>query len=437
MLAPDSGRAQLMAPTGTAGPARTIVLPASSVVRPEDAGLRAHTNIQISVPPAGVVDRPPSRGAVIEIPPFSGTFIETPASLACIYRLVPGTPGCNPNTVTTNPAGGSRAIAIVDAFHYLAAASDLAAFDTQFGLAPPPSFSVIYGSSASCVTGGTVPPDGSGTGWDLEAALDIQWAHAMAPSATLYLVEANSDSLADMFAAVRVAALCVQGAGGGFVSMSWGGREFAGELAFDSTMTASGVVYVAAAGDVPGVSYPAASPNVVSVGGTSISRFALSSTGPFEGESAWISTGGGLSAYESRPTFQDGIAYVIGNTRATPDVAYTADPRSPVWVYNTTCRNPTNCPPSGPWFPIGGTSLATPLFAGVANAFGTFAASSQALNQALYSIGLSVSYQSTFNDINSGSCGGTYNPFLVNWFESVTGIGWDPCTGWGSLHGSH
>ena len=100
-------------------------------------------------------------------------------------------------------------------------------------------------------------------------------------------------------------------------------------------------------------------------------------------------------------------------------------------------NNPTHCPPTDPWFAIGGTSLATPLFAGVANAFGVFAASSQALNQALYSIGLSLSYQSTFNDINSGSCGGLYNPFLVNWFESMTGIGWDPCTGWGSLHGSH
>ena len=437
MLTPDSGRAQLMAPTGRAGPARTLVLPASSVVRPEDAGLRAHTNILLSVPPAGVVDLPPSRGAVRAIPPLSGTLIETPASLACIYRLVSGTPGCNPNTVTTNPAGGSHAIAIVDAFHYPAAANDLAAFDTQFGVAPPPSFAVIYGSSASCVPGGTAPRDGSGTGWDLEAALDIQWAHAMAPSATLYLVEANSTSYADMFAAVQVAALCVQGAGGGFVSMSWAGSEFAGETAFDSLMTASGVVYVAAAGDVPGVSYPSASPNVVSVGGTSISRFALSATGPFEGESAWTLTGGGLSAYESRPPFQDGIAYVIGNHRATPDVAYTADPQSPVWVYNTTCHNTMQCPFNGPWFAAGGTSLATPLFAGVANALGVFVASSQALNQALYSIGLSMSYQSTFNDINSGSCGGLYNPFLVNWFESVTGIGWDPCTGWGSLHGSH
>src|SRR5262245_28989774 len=238
LLAPERGRAQLMTPTGRAGPARTLGLPASSVVRPEDAGLQAHTNILLSVPPAGVVDLPPSRGAVIEIPPFSGTFIETPASLACIYRLVPDTPECNPNTVTTNPTGGSHAIAIVDAFHYPAAASDLAAFNTQFGLPPPPSFAVIYGSSASCVPGGTAPPDGSGTGWDLEAALDIQWAHAMAPSATLYLVEANSNSLADLFAAVQVAALCVQGAGGGFVSMSWGSNEFAGETAFDSQMTA-------------------------------------------------------------------------------------------------------------------------------------------------------------------------------------------------------
>src|SRR5262249_35444161 len=148
---------------------------------------------------------------------------------------------------------------------------------TQFGLAAvtPSSFQVVYaphgsGTPGSCTGAATRPPTAKSTGWDGEESLDIEWAHAMAPSGTLYLAEAKPGSFVDLFCAVTVASKRVSSAGGGEVSMSWGSGEFPAETTIDSLFTTPNVVYFAAAGDGPGVSYPSASPNVVSVGGTSL-----------------------------------------------------------------------------------------------------------------------------------------------------------------------
>jgi subtilase family serine protease len=194
----------------TAAYAQQVVVPSSSIQRPEDVGQRAHTNVrwlaQLVAP---------------ELPPVSGLFYETPASLGCIYKLVsPRVPGCNPNTVTSNPTGGSKAIAIVDAYDAPYAASDLQAFSTQFGLPFSPSqFQVVYAS-------GSKP--NYDAGWEMEELLDIEWAHAMAPDANIYLVEAASNSFTDLMTAVGVANTLLTAAGGGEVSMSWGGLEFFG-----------------------------------------------------------------------------------------------------------------------------------------------------------------------------------------------------------------
>src|SRR5262249_50937902 len=167
-------------------------------------------------------------------PPYMGYTYETPASLACIYKLVSlVVPGCNPNAVTANPSGGSRAIAIIDAYHYPAAMSDLQVFSAQFGLPMPTSglngnFQVVYAN-------GQQPPVNAQ--WNLEAALDIQWAHAMAPNAKIYLVEAASNSYANLMNAVQVANALLKAAGGGQVSMSWGGSEFSAEAVYDKYFT--------------------------------------------------------------------------------------------------------------------------------------------------------------------------------------------------------
>lgn len=149
-----------------------------------------HTNIRVMVPFEGVGTLKPSAHPATagSVPPYNGYFYETPASLACVYKLVPtSVTGCNPNTATLNATGGTRAIAIVDAYHYSAALSDLSLFSTQFGL-PAPNLTVVY------ATGKAPQTDPTG-GWEVEEALDLQWAHAMAPHAKLYLVEAASSNL--------------------------------------------------------------------------------------------------------------------------------------------------------------------------------------------------------------------------------------------------
>ena len=101
-----------------------------------------------------------------ELPPFLGLFFETPASIACLYHLVRHSlPGCDPDLTTENPSGGGGAIAIVDAFDNPNAASDLAAFNAQFGLATA-DFQVIY-------AGGTQPTVDPSGGWELEESLDL------------------------------------------------------------------------------------------------------------------------------------------------------------------------------------------------------------------------------------------------------------------------
>ena len=142
---------------------------------------------------------PSNAGGPAELPPVAGAYYaNTPASLACVYGLVPRSgDGCNPYVVTRNPSGGSRAIAVVEAFDAPNAMSDLGVFSAQFGLSAPNSanFQVVYASAGACTTGGVKP--GYDPGWEAEATLDLQWAHAMAPHATIYVVEAPSDSPTD------------------------------------------------------------------------------------------------------------------------------------------------------------------------------------------------------------------------------------------------
>src|SRR5258708_6859875 len=214
-----------------------ILIPASSMELPGDVGHRAHTNHLIKF------DHNARHGGAP-----SG---ETPASLRSVYNLP--------------SSGGAGVIAIVDAFDYPTAENDLNVFSTQFGLpactTANPCFKKVFASG--------VQPQVN-CGWSQEAALDIEWAHAMAPNATIVLVEAATNSFVDLFAAVDVATSQVLAGptGSGEVSMSWGGGEFLTETAFDSHFQTSGVVYFAASGDTGGVNiYPSVSPFVFSPGG--------------------------------------------------------------------------------------------------------------------------------------------------------------------------
>jgi subtilase family serine protease len=410
-------------------PAGTVITPASSIARPEDAGLYAHTNHLIFVPTGGQI-------ASI-VPAF--TFAETPASLGCVYKVGPNYSGCNPATGGTNhPTGGWGAIALVDAFDNPNAGSDLATFSSHYGL-PAATFTKVYanssfgtlnGMTASC--SGTPP---SNTSWGLEEDLDIEYAHAMAPSAQIILVEACSASLADLLYAEQVAGIKVAAAGGGGISNSWGGGEFSGEVGTTDDVFYryhyAKITYFASAGDTGwGAQYPSSSPWVVSAGGTTINR---DSSGNFVNESCWSGSGGGVSAYEkwqSPPNILNGMGpwadyqypFAGQKARQTPDIAFDADPNSGANVYDSFGY--------GGWVIVGGTSLASPALAGIINnsnnrlgqgppSGGSY---STLENNLLYSqLFSNTAYPTNFYDVKTGSNGVGHN--AVAGYDQCTGIG--------------
>lgn len=197
---------------------------------PEDAGRAAHTNHLILFRSASQATSP------------SGMI---PANMYIAYNFT---------------ANGGGTIAIVDAYDYPTAQNDLAVFSNTFGL-PPANFQVVYATP-----GGKAPR--ANCGWAQEAALDIEWAHAMAPYAKIVLVEAASSSLSDLLKAVDMAnGIVAAGGGRGQVSMSWGSSEFSSEASYDSHFTKPGVVYFGASGDRGGKTiWPGVSPNVVCAG---------------------------------------------------------------------------------------------------------------------------------------------------------------------------
>jgi kumamolisin len=361
-----------------------VIIPASSQEHAADIGKKAHTNHLILALPRSV----PA--------PTAG---ETPQTIYPVYGL----------TLDDDNSGGI--IAIVDAFDYPTAEDDLHTFSQQFGLPECRSangcFQVIY-------AGGTKPP--ANCGWAQEAALDIEWAHAMAPNAKIVLVEAASNSFADLFQAVDVASAIINpsgeevGTGLGQVSMSWSGTEFRFETAYDSHFTTSGVVYFAASGDTGGkVPYPCASPNVVCAGGTTIHR---DSSGAFLSETAWSGSGGGSSKYEFRPPYQDGILKLVHAKRGVPDFSFDADPYSGVAVYDS-----TPCQGYSGWLVFGGTSVSAPSLAGIVNFAGSKYSSGANELGTIYSY---LGDTSAFRDITVGKAG-RYRA-MPGW-DFITGVG--------------
>ncbi|HEY2412385.1 MAG TPA: hypothetical protein VGI40_09095 [Pirellulaceae bacterium] len=245
---------------------------------------------------------------------------------------------------TVKGDGSGETIAIVDAYNDPNILSDLARFDAQFGLSAPPSIKVVN------QTGGTSLPSAN-RGWATEIALDVEWAHAIAPGASILLVEASSATSASLDAALDYA----RGAPGVVVvSNSWGGDEYSGEKSEDVHFTTpsghAGVTFTVAAGDDgTGAEYPSSSPNVLSVGGTSLR---LGSASAWSSESVWSGGGGGSSAYEALPSYQSGLGLT---KRGTPDVSYDADPNTGFAVYDTYG--------SSGWIEVGGTSAGAPQWA--------------------------------------------------------------------------
>ena len=207
--------------------------------------------------------------------------------------------------------GTGQTIAIIAVNHDANLSTELGIFDAQYGLANPAlAVTNLAGSTTS-------------SGWALEEALDVEWAHAAAPGANLVVIEATSTNVADLVAAINVAR---DTAGVSVVSMSFGTPEFSSEASYDSLFTTpaghTGITYLASSGDSgAGVQWPASSSNVVAVGGTTL---ALDASGNRVGESAWAGSGGGASQYEPEPSYQTSVQ--ASGHRSSPDVALDADP---------------------------------------------------------------------------------------------------------------
>ena len=319
------------------------------------------------------------------------------------------------NQISFNGAAGDgtgTTIAIVDAYDDPYIANDLHQFDLAFGL-PDPTFTKVNQS------GGSTMPAANG-GWASEIALDVEWAHAIAFKASILLVEASDNSYTNLFTAITYAAKQQNVVA---VSMSWGGSEFSGETNDDSTFTTPaghiGVTFVNAAGDSGApASYPSTSPNVLSVGGTTLN---LSSSGSILSESGWSGSGGGISSMESQPSYQNGVVTQSTTKRTSPDVSYDADPNTGFPVYDS-YNNGT----AFPWSQFGGTSDAAPQWAAliaiadqgrIQAGLGSLDGGTQTLPK-IYALPAS-----DFHDITSGTSTGSPRESAGPGYDLVTGRG--------------
>ena len=254
--------------------------------------------------------------------------------------------------------GQGQTIAIVDPDNDPNIIADANSFSSNFGLqqfngSGGPTLQVLNQNGGTSLAG---VPNAVAGGWDVLESLDVEWAHAIAPQASIILFEANSNSLSDLLTAVRTAAGT---AGVSTVSYSWTSSEFSGEQSDDSSFVTpaghQGVTFLASTGDGPfGAGYPAYSPNVVAVGATSLD---INTSGTYLAETAWPSSGGGISAYEAQPSYQSGKVNGTSSTRRTaPDISMDSDPNTGVYVLDSYY--------SANYLDVGNTT-ATPMMAGV------------------------------------------------------------------------
>ncbi|GAA1910221.1 S53 family peptidase [Streptantibioticus ferralitis] len=304
--------------------------------------------------------------------------------------------------------GSGQTVAIVDAQDDPNAAQDLAAYRKQYGL--PDCGDGCFKKIDQ--NGGTNYPSAD-AGWAGEISLDLDMVSAIAPKANILLVEANSANMSDLGAAVNQAVK----SGAKFVSNSYGGGEDASDAQADTQyFNHPGVVITASAGDSGfGVEYPAASPNVTSVGGTSLTKDSSSRGWT---EKVWGTSGGGegtgsgCSTVAAKPSWQKDTGCA---KRTVADVSAVADPATGVAVYDTYQSNG--------WQVVGGTSASSPIIASV---YALAGAPSSGSNPASFP----YKNPSALNDVTSGSNGSCNPSYLCN-----AGQGYDGPTGLGTPNG--
>ncbi|WP_374591105.1 S53 family peptidase [Aquabacterium sp.] len=369
--------------------------------------------------------------------------VYTPAQIRQAYGFAALPDGTLANKSVYQGAG--QIIVILDAFHHATAGVDLNTFSAKFGLPACTLLPTVYQPKVAISALVSKPAAGNGctfqtlyvnsagaqaanppavnAAWAVEIALDVQWAHAMAPKAKIVLVEAASASGNDLMNAMLFASKL----GARTVSMSFGAPEFSSAPTFDWVMGGAGVTWVAATGDNgAGVSWPASSRNVLAVGGTQ-----LNNVSP-RAEVGWSGSGGGRSAYVVMPAWQSSVS-IVGNPantlanaakmrRGVPDVAYNASPYSGFYVYMS----------GKGYLSVGGTSAGTPQWAalvsiidGVRALAGKPVFSGTAFQQALYGTAASTAiYKAAWLDVSSGTNGkcGAGCSASIN-YDLVTGLG--------------
>jgi hypothetical protein len=309
----------------------------------------------------------------------------------------------------SSTAGSGRTVAIVDAMDDPSAESDLAAYRSQYGLSPCTTANGCFRKVGQ--TGGTTYP-GADAGWAGEISLDLDMVSAVCPQCHILLVEANSPDVPDLGAAENEAVAL----GAKYVSNSFGGTEDPSETTADvQYFNHPGVAVTVSAGDFGyGALYPASSPYVTAVGGTSLNR---ASTSRGWSESAWSTdstdgTGSGCSADEAKPSWQSDTGC---SHRTVADVSAVADPATGVAVYDTYGA-------SG-WGVYGGTSASSPIVAAAYALAGTPAANS-------YPSSYLYGHTSALNDVTTGSTGTCSPGYLC-----TAGSGYDGPTGLGTPNG--
>ena len=387
-----------VAASGAPGFGATRVVAAMSM----QAALHRHRHAKVCTRPStlhascnAIVDLNVSGGISANATPNGVPWGFGPADLQAAYQLPSAT------------AGSGRTVAIVDAYDLPTAEADLATYRAQYGLPACTSASGCFRKVNQ--DGGTTAPVAD-AGWGQEIALDLDMVSAACPKCSILLVEANDSGMYNLGTAENTAVAL----GATAVSNSWGGGEWSSESAADTAFfNHPGVAITASAGDSGyGLEYPAASPNVIAVGGTSL---AVTAGSRGYSESVWSGTGSGCSAYEAKPSWQTDSGCA---NRSVVDVSANADPATGVAVYDSTAAGGQ----SG-WMVFGGTSAAAPLVAGAYELAGV-TSPADVPAQALYA------NPSSFFDVASGSNGTCAVTYLC------TGtIGYDGPTGLGTPHG--
>jgi subtilase family serine protease len=326
-----------------------------------------------------------------------------PNSLQSAYKL----------TSDSSADGSGETVAVVDAYNDPDAASNLATYRSAWGLPACTKASGCFKQVNQNGATSPLPKAAGTTEWDVEESLDIDMVSAICPKCHILLVEANSPTTANLGTAVNAAVKL----GAVAVSNSYGGTESTSDPTYDTKYYKhAGVAVTASAGDSDyGVSYPAASQYVTSVGGTSLST-ASNSRGWTE--TVWDTlifvegTGSGCSADDAKPSWQHDTGCA---KRTDNDVAADADPATGLAVYDTYSQ--------GGWLEVGGTSASSPMIAGVFALAGKPAAGT-------YPSSYTYQHTSDLFDVTSGS-----NGLCLPTYLCTAGVGYDGPTGNGTPDG--